>query len=516
MRIKGLTIKNFGKIHDREIKLSPGINVLYGENESGKTTVHTFIKSMLYGIQRMRGRAAKNDAYAKYEPWENSTVYGGTLWFEIGGRNYRLTRNFYKENPSSEFLCEDSKELLDVEKGDLDVVLDGVSQAVYNNTVSIAQLKSVTGQELVRELQNYMASYQGTGDSAVDLGRTAQMLKMTRKGFQTQKERREKEMEKAREKLASGLEFLSEDMEKLRERRDNVSAQEEQLHMVDGEEDGSVILNQRIHLVEKKRWGAVAGMILAAVVAVGGIALLDVFVPQLLPLKFLAGALGAVIFVVSLLSYKKQGRELNKRKRMLTRWMQKQEKLRWSKENIQSELAERATAYENLKEEYRECTDELGYPSNEDREIQALNLAMETIEMLSGSIYKRVGARLKERTSQILSEITGGKYQEVLMDSEFKIKVNTQDRAVALERLSRGTIEQIYFALRMAAGELLCGGETFPVILDDVFGMYDEERLAAVLSWIYKENRQVIISTCHKREMEILEKNGIPFQKIVL
>ena len=126
MRIKGLTIKNFGKIHDKEIKLSPGINVLYGENESGKTTVHTFIKSMLYGITRMRGRAAKNDNYAKYEPWENSAVYGGTLWFEIDGRTYRLSRNFHKENPSSEFLCEDSGELLDVEKGDLEVVLDGV------------------------------------------------------------------------------------------------------------------------------------------------------------------------------------------------------------------------------------------------------------------------------------------------------------------------------------------------------------------------------------------------------
>ena len=64
MRIKGLTIKNFGKIHDKEIKLSPGINVLYGENESDSEIARTFIKSMLYGITRMRGRAAKNDNYA--------------------------------------------------------------------------------------------------------------------------------------------------------------------------------------------------------------------------------------------------------------------------------------------------------------------------------------------------------------------------------------------------------------------------------------------------------------------
>lgn len=516
MRIKRLKIKNFGKIRNREIELSPGINVLYGENESGKTTVHTFIKSMLYGIQRMRGRAARNDDYTKYDPWENSGVYGGTMWFEIGGRNYRLSRNFQKENPASEFICEDSGELLDVDKGDLEVVLEGISEAVYDNTVSIAQLKSVTGQELVRELQNYMASYQGTGDNSVDLGRTAQMLKMTRKGFQTQKEHREKDMEKTREKLASGLEFLKGDMEKLRERRDNVSSQEEQFRMVDGEEDGGVILDRRIRLVERRRFAAAGGILLGLLVLIGGVAGMHLWVPGLLYPKLLMGALGLLLLAGFLFSYQKQCRELKKRKRLKNRWLQKQEKLKWSRENLDGELVERSTAYENLQEEYRECIEEQSYPAAEDREIQALNLAMEVIEQLSDNIYKRVGANLKERTSQILSEITGGKYQEVLMDSEFQIKVNTEDRAVALSRLSRGTIEQIYFALRMAAGELLCKGETFPVILDDVFGMYDEERLRSVLSWIYKENRQVIISTCHKREMEILEKNHIPFQKILL
>ncbi len=45
-------------------------------------------------------------------------------------------------------------------------------------------------------------------------------------------------------------------------------------------------------------------------------------------------------------------------------------------------------------------------------------------------------------------------------------------------------------------------------------GMYDEERLAAALRWLHKENRQVIISTCHKREMEILDKERIPYQKL--
>ncbi len=95
------------------------------------------------------------------------------------------------------------------------------------------------------------------------------------------------------------------------------------------------------------------------------------------------------------------------------------------------------------------------------------------------------------------------------MDEALHMSVNTGERIVSIERLSRGTLEQIYFALRMAAGELFCKEEPFPVILDDVFGMYDEERLAAALRWLHKENRQVIISTCHKREMEILDKERI-------
>jgi uncharacterized protein YhaN len=147
-------------------------------------------------------------------------------------------------------------------------------------------------------------------------------------------------------------------------------------------------------------------------------------------------------------------------------------------------------------------------------EISALNLAMGTMETLTRQFRERVGDGLRERVSQILCEITDGRYREVLIDSDFQIRVNTEDRIVPAESLSRGTLEQIYFALRMAAGELLCGEECFPVILDDVFGMYDEERLCAVLRYLAKEPRQVIISTCGKREAQLLKREGIPFHLI--
>ena len=79
MRLLELHIDGFGKFHDRTISFNDGINIIYGKNEAGKSTLHTFIRGMLFGIERGRGRAAKNDLYTKYEPWENSGTYEGWL-----------------------------------------------------------------------------------------------------------------------------------------------------------------------------------------------------------------------------------------------------------------------------------------------------------------------------------------------------------------------------------------------------------------------------------------------------
>lgn len=85
-----------------------------------------------------------------------------------------------------------------------------------------------------------------------------------------------------------------------------------------------------------------------------------------------------------------------------------------------------------------------------------------------------------------------------------------------LEQVSRGTIEQAYFALRMAAMDVLCSEEELPVILDESFAFYDENRLKETLKWLAENRTQVLLFTCQKREEEALRKMGIPYRKIVL
>ena len=515
MIIKRISIENFGKIRNKTMEFSPGMNILYGENESGKTTAHTFVKSMLYGIQRQRGRAARKDAYTLYLPWDNPAVYGGTLWFESGGKNFRIRRNFYKENQSEEFLCEDDRELLDIEAGDLEAVLGGVSETVYENTVSVAQLKSSTGTELVREVQNYMASYQGAGDSSVDLGRTMQRLKMERKGYQVQADRLRRENEQEKEKIASNMEYIRRELEGLKEQDAGIRESEKKLHAGD-EGSGGQIFEERIYrLRQKRKMWCLTGVLAWAAAIAGAAALWYLFHGFswfcLLPLSA-----ALAVSVAAFLANSRLKDEIERWQRQKKRWQGKQEKLQWGREKLRESDREKTTALANLSAEYQEAEDNACLPLAEELEIESLNLAMSTITSLSGNIHRQVGGSLRKRTSQILSEITGGKYADVLMDSELHMTVNTEGRVIPLEQLSRGTVEQIYFSLRMAAGELLCGGEKFPVILDEVFGMYDEDRLAAVLEWLSKEKRQVIICSCRRREMEIMEKHGITFQKVMM
>ena len=82
MTIKEVYMNNFGKFQKKRISFQPGINIVYGENESGKTTLYTFLQGIFFGIPRKRGTASKTDTYTRCLPWENPSWYEGSVLFE--------------------------------------------------------------------------------------------------------------------------------------------------------------------------------------------------------------------------------------------------------------------------------------------------------------------------------------------------------------------------------------------------------------------------------------------------
>ena len=140
MQINELLLKNFGKFHDRQINLEEGINLIHGENESGKNLRSIPLsKGMLFGIERGRGRAAQNDTFSIYEPWDNPNYYSGTLKFASGGKHFRIERNFDKYSKKAELVCIEDGEVLSVEDGDLRMLLGEMNVDRYENTVSRAR-----------------------------------------------------------------------------------------------------------------------------------------------------------------------------------------------------------------------------------------------------------------------------------------------------------------------------------------------------------------------------------------
>ena len=78
MKLIDLHIEGFGKLNDKYIDFSEGINVVTGHNEAGKSTLHACIRAMLYGMERAKGVAAFTDTYAHFKPWTGG-AYGAVM-----------------------------------------------------------------------------------------------------------------------------------------------------------------------------------------------------------------------------------------------------------------------------------------------------------------------------------------------------------------------------------------------------------------------------------------------------
>ena len=94
MIIKKINVKSFGKLKNKEIELKDGLNIIYGENESGKSTLQSFIKVMLYGVCNKRGKKTLSDR-SKYTPLGEGT-FSGELLVEDNGEEILIDRSFGK------------------------------------------------------------------------------------------------------------------------------------------------------------------------------------------------------------------------------------------------------------------------------------------------------------------------------------------------------------------------------------------------------------------------------------
>lgn len=94
MKIKSVYLESFGKFQEQRIDFRDGINVIFGNNESGKSTIHQFCGAVFYGFVKPNLKHTRYlDAYYDYEPMARN-LYKGKVTFEHNGKFYELERDF--------------------------------------------------------------------------------------------------------------------------------------------------------------------------------------------------------------------------------------------------------------------------------------------------------------------------------------------------------------------------------------------------------------------------------------
>ena len=182
MKINRLEINGFGRFENRSFVFSPGINVIYGCNESGKSTLQAFIKAMLFGLKG--GRKSKEGFLPpakQYKPWI-ARMYGGILEYELDdGRRYSVNRNFDKNtlaiydehanNITGEFPAGKDEGARFAEQH------LGLSESCFIRTVFIGQLQSVIDSEGKKVLAERMTNIRQSGDEEVSYRKAVKALK---------------------------------------------------------------------------------------------------------------------------------------------------------------------------------------------------------------------------------------------------------------------------------------------------------------------------------------------------
>ena len=176
MKIKSVNIAAFGGLKNKVIDFSDGFNVIYGENENGKTTVMSFIKMMFYGSGRASSQITKN-ARKKYMPWDGSAM-AGSIDFELKGKNYRLEREFRSSDSTDKVsLCDLDLGTRESVSPDIGVKLLGLTSAAFERSVFIGQMgfpeKDASAEG---EINSKLSNIVTTGDESVSFNTVSARL----------------------------------------------------------------------------------------------------------------------------------------------------------------------------------------------------------------------------------------------------------------------------------------------------------------------------------------------------
>ncbi len=565
MYLSKLLLKDFGKFNNKEIDLKPGLNLIYGGNEAGKTTIKDFIVGMLYGMEKARGLKARFDDYELRKPL-NGRGFSGKAYIKKDDKNYFVERSFLRHNRRVTAMDINSGRELDLRNTNtLQGQLFDVDKNTYQNTLCIGEHGAAPGKELAADMGNYLANLSTTGSVDIDKDKAIESLKNQKKKYDTKPykakadviseellafEKIDDEIKEIRGQISEvEQEFAMETARRKREARKLIESEkgttyednEELNESMDELAKKAVFLDadlikdykKELPLTDRVWFILLTGVFVVAVIAAmvyilpfeDSVRQLFIICTILFVLvtivegMYAKGMLNGDIYTPTEEEFKKMIYDLERKQETFE---EVEIDMSFAKEfldkkaellAVERELLDKKERRRQLEEELAAANDRI---SQLEQELHVINLAINTINQVSAEIHGDLGFLINDNISDIVSKITNGKYKDVRMDEKLHVMVKDDDSYVGIEYLSAGTIEQIYLAVRLSVARLLCK-DKMPLIIDDIFTAYDETRLVNTLDCLKTiDTEQIILMTSNPHIGDMLDDLDMDYNYVEL
>lgn len=611
MKVEEIKINAFGTLKNKEINLSDKINIIHGKNESGKSTLLTYIKTAFYGISRNKNGKEISD-YDKYKPWSGEEFSGKIKYTLDNGEQFEIFRDFNKKNPKIyNAKLEDVTNQFNIDKKEGSQFFFeqvGIDENIFTSTIMAEQLEVKLSEQRQNILIQKIANIAGTGNSNMSYNKAKDRLNKK----QLDEVGTERTQGKPINILKNKIKNIEQILGKLNLYKENksiieqnkiklknkIQEQEQRKELIKqiSELNGKIIIetekanykrnikeekeskiqeliNEKNKLIQENKNNKTNNKLFIIIFFV----LISLLIANIVIIKnkFITYTtlilVGAEIVIYYLAKAQKEKRKkevlknntdlintkielLEKEKEVIEEEIKTEEnELKAEKEHIKNKYNIELYDIENSKNDLEQITNEINEGkiklntleieekgissqleelitlqeehenlSEQLKEIEQknyeINLAKEFLEKAYEKMKTNITPKFTENLSQTIKNITNDKYSKVNINNENGLIIEMQNgEYVSAEKLSIGTIDQLYLSLRMSMVEEI-SKEKMPIILDEAFAYYDDERLENILKYLIERfnNHQLIIFTCTNREKEILNKLNYKFNNIEL
>lgn len=611
MKVEEIKINAFGTLKNKEINLSDKINIIHGKNESGKSTLLTYIKTAFYGISRNKNGKEISD-YDKYKPWSGEEFSGKIKYTLDNGEQFEIFRDFNKKNPKIyNAKLEDVTNQFNIDKKEGSQFFFeqvGIDENIFTSTIMAEQQEIKLSEQRQNILIQKIANIAGTGNSNMSYNKAKDRLNKK----QLDEVGTERTQGKPINILKNKIKNIEQILGKLNLYKENksiieqnkiklknkIQEQEQRKGLIKqiSELNGKIIIetekanykrnikeekesriqeliNEKNKLIQENKNNKTNNKLFIIIFLV----LISLLIANIVIIKnkFITYTtlilVGAEIVIYYLAKAQKEKRKkeviknntdlintkielLEKEKEVIEEEIKTEEnELKAEKEHIKNKYNIELYDIENSKNDLEQITNEINEGkiklntleieekgissqleelitlqeehenlSEQLKEIEQknyeINLAKEFLEKAYEKMKTNITPKFTENLSQTIKNITNDKYSKVNINNENGLIIEMQNgEYVSAEKLSIGTIDQLYLSLRMSMVEEI-SKEKMPIILDEAFAYYDDERLENILKYLIERfnNHQLIIFTCTNREKEILNKLNYKFNNIEL